>query len=549
MKLCLLTMHCLFALTGTFVDAIGPIELSKEFFLEKHNEYRKAAGASNMRIMTWDDTLATFAQSVVDTCIFAHSSGSGYGENLWAGTGNSIDGVTTSWHNEISDFDLSSNTCSNVCGHYTQVVWWSSYKLGCAARRCPGTGNFLGGNDFTLVACNYSPPGNYVGERPFTEGKPCSACDTEDYCFDSLCANVAEDGTDFRVSETTASTTTSTSESTTNQLSTSTNQSTSTTSAAIDDIGPIEVSKEHFLEKHNEYRKAAGASKMRIMTWDDNLATFAQSVVDTCTFEHSDTFYGENLWAGTGTNIDGVTTSWHNEISDYDLSSNTCSNVCRHYRQVVWSTSYKLGCAARRCPGTGNVLNGKDFTFVVCNYNPHGNIEEARPFTEGKPCTGCGADDYCFDDLCANVETDGKDFRISETTAASTTTSTSESTTSQLSTSTSQSTTTTSAAIETSPSGSTTTQGNSPSSTSGGTSTSYTTTSISDGTSSPYTTSTSDPTPTMTTSTTDSPTNCPGCGNPCVVTQEKYRESLREWKKAMEKWQKEMNKSCKSCNQ
>nr|XP_039261812.1 GLIPR1-like protein 1 [Styela clava] len=339
MKFYLLTMHCLFALTGTFVDAIGPIEVSKEFILEKHNEYRKAAGASNMRIMTWDDTLATFAQSVVDTCIFAHSSGGGYGENLWAGTGNSIDGVTTSWHNEISDFDLSSNTCSTVCGHYTQVVWWSTYKLGCAARRCPGTGNFLGGNDFTLVACNYSPPGNYVGERPFTEGKPCSACDTDDYCFDSFCANVAEDG---------------------------------------------------------------------------------------------------------------------------------------------------------------------------------------------------------------------KDFRVSETTAASTTTSTSESTTSHLSTSTSQSTTTTSAAIETSPSWSTTTQGNSPSSTSGGTSSSYTTTSISDGTSSPYTTSTSDPTPTMTTSTTDSPTNCPGsdgCGNPCVVTQEKYRESLREWKKAMEKWQKEMNKLCKSCNQ
>ena len=44
------------------------------------------------------------------------------------------------------------------CGHYTQVVWANTLSVGCGVAVCP-TG--------TIVVCNYAPPGNYVGEKPY----------------------------------------------------------------------------------------------------------------------------------------------------------------------------------------------------------------------------------------------------------------------------------------------------------------------------------------------------------------------------------------------
>src|SRR3979409_941582 len=44
---------------------------------------------------------------------------------------------------------------NGVNGHFTQVVWKSTTKLGCAKNTCS-----LGGVSGTLWACEYDPPGN-----------------------------------------------------------------------------------------------------------------------------------------------------------------------------------------------------------------------------------------------------------------------------------------------------------------------------------------------------------------------------------------------------
>ncbi|OON18695.1 hypothetical protein X801_05448 [Opisthorchis viverrini] len=43
------------------------------------------------------------------------------------------------------------------------MVWAGSTRLGCGVKHCPKNGT-------TLYVCNYKPPGNYRGQKPYTAG-------------------------------------------------------------------------------------------------------------------------------------------------------------------------------------------------------------------------------------------------------------------------------------------------------------------------------------------------------------------------------------------
>ncbi|CAB4290778.1 unnamed protein product [Prunus armeniaca] len=77
------------------------------------------------------------------------------------------------WLVEKADYNYDSNSCADgkVCGHYTQVVWRNTARVGCAKVRCNSGGTFIG--------CNYDPPGNYVGQKPYNSYAkilPCARC-------------------------------------------------------------------------------------------------------------------------------------------------------------------------------------------------------------------------------------------------------------------------------------------------------------------------------------------------------------------------------------
>ena len=69
--------------------------------------------------------------------------------------------AVSSWASEAADYDYASNTCAGVCGHYTQVVWATSTKLGCGVSTCPG---LIYGH---TIVCDYAPGGNISGQRPY----------------------------------------------------------------------------------------------------------------------------------------------------------------------------------------------------------------------------------------------------------------------------------------------------------------------------------------------------------------------------------------------
>ena len=63
------------------------------------------------------------------------------------------------WYSEIKNTPDGSGLVKNgdtilgVVGHYTQVVWTSSVRLGCGISGLPSGG--------TMVVCQYGPGGNY----------------------------------------------------------------------------------------------------------------------------------------------------------------------------------------------------------------------------------------------------------------------------------------------------------------------------------------------------------------------------------------------------
>ena len=77
--------------------------------------------------------------------------------------------VVDSWAGEGADYDYASNTCATgkVCGHYTAVVWRSTTATGCGHRVCTTGSPWSGYPTWDFWVCNYVPPWNYVGQRPY----------------------------------------------------------------------------------------------------------------------------------------------------------------------------------------------------------------------------------------------------------------------------------------------------------------------------------------------------------------------------------------------
>jgi uncharacterized protein YkwD len=123
--------------------------------------------------LTWSDEAAKKAASWAKECKFEHNPDRGdFGENLAAATPNAwtTADVVKSWADEAADYDFTRNTCKKgkVCGHYTQVVWRKTGAVGCATVMCNKNSPF--GSQFPTWqnwVCNYTPPGNWVGQRPF----------------------------------------------------------------------------------------------------------------------------------------------------------------------------------------------------------------------------------------------------------------------------------------------------------------------------------------------------------------------------------------------
>jgi len=142
-----------------------------------HNAYRLQAHDVPL---AWDGGLAAYAQEWAEYlrdeygCELQHRAWLGmdeepYGENLYGATAwgmalsTSPQDVVDAWWSEEAYYDYATNSCTRVCGHYTQVMWKGSTHVGCGMAVCDGAN----GTTSDVWVCNYSPPGNWVGQKPW----------------------------------------------------------------------------------------------------------------------------------------------------------------------------------------------------------------------------------------------------------------------------------------------------------------------------------------------------------------------------------------------
>ncbi|XP_006524099.1 cysteine-rich secretory protein 2 isoform X1 [Mus musculus] len=142
--------------------------------------------------MEWSIQATTNAQKWANKCILEHSSKDDRkinircGENLYMSTDPTLwSTVIQSWYNENEDFVYGVGAKPNsAVGHYTQLVWYSSFKIGCGIAYCPNQDNLK-----YFYVCHYCPMGNNVMKKstPYQQGTPCASCPNN--CENGLCTN------------------------------------------------------------------------------------------------------------------------------------------------------------------------------------------------------------------------------------------------------------------------------------------------------------------------------------------------------------------------
>jgi hypothetical protein len=155
-------------------SASAPVS-AQSFAAEFPSRVLRAHNAERARVavppLSWDNSLGTaaaaYAQQMAMSGRFEHSDRSlrrGTGENLWMGTHGafSIETMVGGWASEKRFFvpgtfpNVSRSGDWEDVGHYTQMIWPTTQRIGCALASTPR---------IDYLVCRYAGAGNIDG-RP-----------------------------------------------------------------------------------------------------------------------------------------------------------------------------------------------------------------------------------------------------------------------------------------------------------------------------------------------------------------------------------------------
>lgn len=131
---------------------------------EAHNVIRREYGVPELSYEPELEAVSAewIAHLASSGCMLEHNWDSPLGENLfWSNYPETPEAVVGWWASEVQFYDYESNSCEpgQMCGHFTQVVWSTTERVGCAVGACDD------GSEIWM--CNYDPAGNTIGVLPY----------------------------------------------------------------------------------------------------------------------------------------------------------------------------------------------------------------------------------------------------------------------------------------------------------------------------------------------------------------------------------------------
>ncbi|XP_014367134.2 scoloptoxin SSD976 [Papilio machaon] len=164
-------------------------------FVDGHNNRRLIVAkglvpgqpaASNMEFMVWDEELAEKASKWAEKNEFKHNPDRTIDSNRWSLVGENIyvynyysnmgdepkidiENALDNWFQEHKFYNFVPFflTSINPFGHYTQMVWSNTNRIGCGISQTK-THNHIK----TLFVCDYGPTGNYFEQKPYKTNGP-----------------------------------------------------------------------------------------------------------------------------------------------------------------------------------------------------------------------------------------------------------------------------------------------------------------------------------------------------------------------------------------
>lgn len=156
---CFIVEDPMFAAAEPESEPLHAPKLSGSDTLVLHNKYRSYH--ADTPDLVYDAPLEAsargWAEHLVATCSFYHS---GPGENMARGFDNAQDAMWA-FYNEYKMYNYSRPGYSAEIGHFAQLVWKETERVGCAL--VSGTKSCSG----NVFVCHYDPPGNVNAPRYF----------------------------------------------------------------------------------------------------------------------------------------------------------------------------------------------------------------------------------------------------------------------------------------------------------------------------------------------------------------------------------------------
>jgi len=334
--------------------------------LSAHNRLRALHGAPPLE---WDDACYRQAQMWADrmasTGVYEHSHAPGFGENLAMSTGDlTVQHSVQMWYDEIAAYNFASGAFSMLTGHFTQVVWAGTTRVGAGIAFAP--------SGATYICANYTPPGNVRGRFETNVLPPGTS---------AVIVKPAPPPPPLR--EVPPPPVRVVPPPPARSIPPPPARSIPPPPARISSAPPPPPPAaqqpsaafiQECLEAHNYYRAHHGAPPL---SWDAECYRVAQLWADKLavsgSLEHSRLVgFGENIAMSQGPmTIANATQMWYNEIDLYDWQRGGFSLATGHFTQLVWAGTSRVGVAVVRA------RSGE--TFIVANYMLAGNIKGFFP--------------------------------------------------------------------------------------------------------------------------------------------------------------------------